>query len=159
VTGQTATAQTRTDGIAFLLAQLGRHATDLFTERIAALDLTPPQAGILRAISAEPGRSQQALSERLGLLPSRIVALIDDLEQRTYLERRRHPSDRRLHAMHLTSAGEQLMLEVAALARQHEHQITAGLDSHQRATLAELLGTLVGRLGLEPGVHPGYRRL
>ncbi|MGH3525330.1 MAG: MarR family transcriptional regulator, partial [Mycobacterium sp.] len=60
--------------MAFLLAQLGHQATALFAEQMGTLELTPPHAGILRAIAAEPGRSQQALSAQLGLLPSRVVA-------------------------------------------------------------------------------------
>lgn len=149
----------RTGGVAFLLAQLGQHATVLFAERIAALDLNPPQAGILRAISIEPGRSQQALSEQLGLLPSRVVAFVDDLEGRGYVERRRNPTDRRQHALYLTPSGEELMRELSVLARQHEQQITAGLNAEQRATLMELLSAVVARQGLTPGVHPGYRSL
>jgi DNA-binding MarR family transcriptional regulator len=145
--------------VAFLLAQLGQHATGLFAERIAALNLNPPQAGILRAISIEPGRSQQALSEQLGLLPSRVVSFVDDLEERGLVERRRNPTDRRQHALYLAPAGEDLMRELSVVGRQHEQQITAGLTAEQRATLLELLSAVVARQGLTPGVHPGYRSL
>ncbi len=146
-------------GIAFLLAQLGHHAAERFAERIAVLDLTPPQAGILRAIAAEPGRSQQALSVQLGLLPSRVVAFVDELEQRGCVERRRHPTDRRLHALHLTAAGQALMKEIGKVARQHDQEITAGLDDDDRATLLELLARLASEHELAPGVHPGYRAI
>ena len=81
----------REDGVAFLLAQIGHHAAGLFAERMEQLDLTPPHAGILRAIAAEPGRSQQALSRQLGLLPSRVVAYVDELEDRGYVERQAKP--------------------------------------------------------------------
>ena len=54
-----------------------------FSERLkAALDLTPPHAGILRALTSSGGVSQQALAGRLGVLPSRLVALVDELESR-----------------------------------------------------------------------------
>src|SRR5215472_16491241 len=95
-------------GVAFLLAQLGQHAAERFGERIAALDLTPPHAGILRAIVASPGRSQQALSTELQLLPSRVVAFVDDLENRGYVERRPNPDDRRQYALYLTPAGKEV---------------------------------------------------
>jgi DNA-binding MarR family transcriptional regulator len=87
-----ASGSERIDGVAFLLAQLGHHAAELFAEQIATIDLTPPHAGILRAIASEPGPSQQALSGQLGLLPSRVVAYVDELEDRGYVERRRNPS-------------------------------------------------------------------
>jgi DNA-binding MarR family transcriptional regulator len=154
-----ASTQHRKDGVAFLLAQLGQHATNLFAERIAPLGLTPPHAGILRAIGKNPGRSQQALSGHLGLLPSRVVAYVDELEDRGYVERRRNPGDRRLHALHLTEAGEELMGRLSELFRQHERAVTAGLDAQQRAALNDLLATLAQHQGLTPGVHPGFRAL
>jgi DNA-binding MarR family transcriptional regulator len=146
-------------GVAFLLAQLGHHAAERFSERIGVLDLTPPHAGILRAIAAAPGRSQQALSTRLGLLPSRVVAFVDDLEDRGYLERRPNPDDRRQYALYLTAEGKELMGKVSRIARQHDRAITSGLSDSQRAELHELLATLAAQQGLTPGIHPGYRRL
>jgi DNA-binding MarR family transcriptional regulator len=145
--------------VAFLLAQLGHHASDLFARRIDVLDLSPAQAGILRLLSAEPGPSQQALSARLGLLPSRVVAFVDDLEERGYLERRRNRDDRRLYALFLTPAGEQLMGRLSAIAREHEQDITSGLSVDQRRTLSQLLSLLAEQRGLTPGVHPGYRSM
>jgi DNA-binding MarR family transcriptional regulator len=131
----------------------------MFAELMEAVELTPPHAGILRAIAAEPGRSQQALSAQLGLLPSRVVAYVDELEDRGYVERRRNPEDRRLHALHLTASGKRLMSKIADLGRQQERRITAGLDVGQRETLRELLAVLADRQGLTPHVHPGYRTL
>jgi DNA-binding MarR family transcriptional regulator len=149
----------RNDGVAFLLAQLGYHAAALFAEQIATLDLTPAHAGILRAIASEPGPSQQALSARLGLLPSRVVAYVDELEDRGYVERRRNPSDRRLHALYLTAAGKKLMRRLSELARRHEQRMTAALDAGQRDKLRDLLATIAQDQGLTPHVHPGYRNL
>jgi DNA-binding MarR family transcriptional regulator len=154
-----ASSDYRRDGVAFLLAQLGHHAAQLFAERIAALELTPPHAGILRAIATNPGRSQQALSKQLGLLPSRVVAYVDELEDRGYVERRRNPADRRPHALYLTESGKQLMQKVSELAKEHERTLTAALNGQQRRTLNELLATLAQHEGLTPGVHPGYRTL
>jgi DNA-binding MarR family transcriptional regulator len=146
-------------GVAFLLAQLGHHAAERFSERIAALELTPPHAGILRAIAAAPGRSQQALSTQLGLLPSRVVAFVDDLEDRGYLERRPNPDDRRQYALYLTPDGKELMGKVSRIARQHDRAITSGLSDSQRTQLRDLLAALAAQQGLTPGIHPGYRRL
>ena len=147
------------DGVAFLLAQLGHHAATLFAEQMASIDLTPPHAGILRAIASDPGRSQQALSGQLGLLPSRVVAYVDDLEGRGYVERRRNPEDRRLHALYLSASGKKLMKKIGDLARQHDRRLTAGLNDDQRETLRGLLGALAQHQGLTPRVHPGYRAL
>jgi DNA-binding MarR family transcriptional regulator len=147
------------DGVAFLLAQLGYHAAELFAERIAPLGLGPPQAGILRAIAAEPGRSQQALSRQLNLLPSRVVALVDELENRGYVERRRNPDDRRLHALYLTPSGKRLMQKLSDAAREHEREVTAALNDRERGELRDLLARMASDAGLTPRVHPGYRSI
>ena len=146
-------------GSAFLLAQLGSYAATRFAERIADLDLTPPQAGLLRAIAAGPGQSQQALARLLGTPPSRLVALVDGLDERGLVERRRNPDDRRLHALHLTAAGDALLARIGEVARAHDDALCAGLDPDDRATLRTLLSRLAEQHGLTPGVHPGYRRL
>ena len=147
------------DNVAFLLSQLGHRSASVFADLIASIDLTPPHAGILRVIAAEPGRSQQALSGQLGLLPSRVVAYVDELEDLGYVERRRNPDDRRLHALYLTPSGKKALSKIGELGRQHERLMTAGLDTEQRDTLRQLLSVVAERQGLTPHVHPGYRTL
>ena len=153
------TAASGGDSVAFLLSQLGHRSASVFTDLIASIDLTPPHAGILRAIAAEPGRSQQALSGQLGLLPSRVVAYVDELEDRGYVERRRNPDDRRLHALYLTAAGKKVLTKIGELGRQHDRLLTAGLDARQRDILHQLLATIAEHQGLTPHVHPGFRTL
>jgi len=145
--------------VAFLLSQLGHRSASVFADLIASINLTPPHAGILRVIAAEPGRSQQALSGQLGLLPSRVVAYVDELEDLGYVERRRNPDDRRLHALYLTPSGKKALSKIGELGRQHERLMTAGLDTEQRDTLRQLLAAIAERQGLTPHVHPGYRTL
>jgi len=152
------TRRKRTD-IAFLVAQLGAYAAERFGERAAALDFTRPQAGLLRLISREPGLSQQAVARRLGTPPSRLVALVDGLEQRGLIERRRNPGDRRNYALHPTAAGEQAMAALSRVSLEHEQAISAPLTQTERAQLSKLLGKLAAAHGLVRGVHPGYRNL
>lgn len=147
------------DTVAFLLSQLGHRSASVFADLIASIDLTPPHAGILRAIAAEPGRSQQALSGQLGLLPSRVVAYVDELEDRGYVERRRNPGDRRLHALYVTASGKKLLSKIGELGRQHDRLLTAGLNTQQRDTLRELLATIAEHQDVTPHIHPGYRTL
>jgi DNA-binding MarR family transcriptional regulator len=147
------------DAVAFLLSQLGAHATSLFSERIASLDLTPPQVGFLRLVGCEAGSSQQAIASRLGMAPSRLVPLIDDMEERGLVERRRDPQDRRNHALYLTAKASQLMGDLNRVAIAHEEAVCAGLDPKERQQLAALLQRVAFNQGLEPGIHPGYRLL
>ena len=71
----------RQPGVAFLLAQIGTHAGELFAERLKPLELVPAEAGILRILAASSGISQQALAQMLGMYPSRLVAVIDTMER------------------------------------------------------------------------------
>src|SRR6478735_6440506 len=88
-------------GLAFLLSQVGAHSAARFAERLDPLGLKPYHAGILRAIREADGLSQQSLGERLGMYPSRLVALLDDLERRGLVERRDNPADRRSYSLYL----------------------------------------------------------
>ncbi|MEV6965326.1 MarR family transcriptional regulator [Hamadaea sp. NPDC051192] len=144
-------------GNAFLLAQIGAHAAVAFRERAATLDLTPAQAGLLRMLAADPGLSQQAYARRLGTPPSRFVTMVDTLEERGLVERRRGEPDRRSYALHLTEAGTQLLRRVGAVGRAHEDDVCAALDDDERKVLHGMLSRIAAQQGLTPGVHPGYR--
>jgi DNA-binding MarR family transcriptional regulator len=146
-------------GAAFLLAQLGAHAATKFAQRIGAHDLTPPQAGILGLLRANEGLSQQALAERLGLLPSRVVAFVDELERLGLVRRVRDADDRRRNALQLTDAGRAAVTTIGRVAREHEADLTAALSTAERAQLVALLGRVAEQQGLTPGVHPGYRTM
>jgi DNA-binding MarR family transcriptional regulator len=143
-------------GAAFLLAQVGAHAASKFAERLAELKLVPAHAGIFRILSGKPGMSQQELATALGALPSRLVALIDELESRGLVERRPHGSDRRSHALHLTDEGRSTVQAVGRVAREHQHALLAGLSQEEKRQLATLLQTVADQQGLIPRVHPGY---
>jgi DNA-binding MarR family transcriptional regulator len=149
---------TRPRGTAFLLAQVGAHAAARFAERISELGVIPADVGLLRMIAAQPGRSQQSLAEELGVVPSRIVALVDNLERKGLIERRRNPQDRRNYALHLTTEGTHVMTQMRRIGSAHDDEICAGLNDTQRRQLAGLLETIATQQGLTPGVHPGFRQ-
>jgi DNA-binding MarR family transcriptional regulator len=145
--------------VAFLLAQLGAYAAERFGERAAKLDFSRPQAGLLRLIGRNPGQSQQAIAAKLGTPPSRLVTLVDGLQERGLVERRRNPADRRNYALHLTEAGRRALAGLSAAAHEHEDAICAPLSAAESGRLDELLSKLAAGHGLRPGVHPGYRDL
>jgi DNA-binding MarR family transcriptional regulator len=149
----------RRDGVAFLLAQLGAHAAAAFAERIRPLGLTPPQAGVLRRLGQVPGQSQRDLADALGMHAPRLVALIDELEERGLVARERDRDDRRNYAISLTDEGQRSLTELSRVAREHELAITAALKRDERASLAAMLRRIAEQQDLTPGVHPGFRRL
>jgi DNA-binding MarR family transcriptional regulator len=141
----------------FLLSQVGAHSAVRFAERLAPLGLKPPHAGILRALDRTDGLSQQALGEALGTFPSRLVALLDELEERKLVVRRDRPGDRRSYALHLTDAGREALKQIARVARQHEDDLCAALDESERLRLAGYLRRIAEQQGLAPGIHPGWK--
>jgi len=146
-------------GAAFLLAQLGAHGARRFGERIKVINLTPPHAGILRMIASLPECSQKGLAERLGVLPSRMMILIDELDAKGLVKRHRSTKDRRNYALALTKHGEKVLQKLSRLAAEHEAYLCAVLNAEEKSTLAKLCRKIAAQQGLTPGVHPGYRDL
>ena len=146
-------------GLAFLLAQVGAHGAMQFARRMEAIGLTPPDAGILRKLAMDPGITQQALAEHLGVVPSRMVALLDGLEQRGLVERASSPDDRRSYALRLTPRGQEMLGQIMRIGGEHEQDLCAALNAKERATLVALLRRVAEQQGLTPGVHPGFRTL
>lgn len=145
------------DGVAFLLAQVGAHAAAKFAERLESLRLVPSHAGILRIVARERGLSQQALAQRLGMFPSRLVLVLDEMAQAGLVERRPSTADRRRVELHLTPHGMEVLQAAGRVAMDHRDALCAALNASERETLATLLAKIAAQQGLTPGVHPGYR--
>jgi DNA-binding MarR family transcriptional regulator len=151
--------KTGTPELAFLLSQVGAHAAMRFAERIAPLKIRPYHSGILRILGNGPGITQQSLCDLLGMFPSRLVGLLDELQKLKLIERRESPSDRRTYALHLTKAGRDMLSEISRAARQHQDDLCAALNEKERTLLAEFLSRIVKQQQITPAVHPGYRQL
>jgi DNA-binding MarR family transcriptional regulator len=147
-----------TAGLAFLLSQVGAHSSSRFGERLEPLGLKPAHAGILRVIAGNDGLSQQALGERLGLFPSRLVIVLDELEERKLVERRDSPADRRSYALYLTRAGLSALERIEQISQEHQDAICAALNDLERAQLEDYLRRIADEQKLEPGIHPGFRK-
>jgi DNA-binding MarR family transcriptional regulator len=145
------------DGLAFLLSQVGAHSSARFADRLEPLGLKPPHAGILKVIHEADGLSQQALGDRLGMFPSRLVAVLDELGRLGLVERRDNPADRRSYALYLTEAGRRALEQIERVAREHQHALCAALDASERVQLAGFLRRIAAQQGLAPGIHPGFR--
>jgi DNA-binding MarR family transcriptional regulator len=141
--------------VGFLLSQVGIHASRRFAESLAAIDLHPPLFRVLNVVDAAEGLSQQAIGEAIQAPPSRMVAIVDELERRSLVERRPHPGDRRIHALYLTSEGRQLLARGREIAKEHEEDLTRGMSKADRERLVSLLQTIVESSAIDPGVHPG----
>jgi len=143
------------DSLGFLLSQLGFTASRRFHAALAPLGIEPRHFLLLRFVAREEGRSQQALGEMLHIPPSRMVALVDQLEERGLLERRANPTDRRARALHVTDEGRRLMARAMRVAMAHEDSVGVSLSAGEREQLVALLQKLAAEMQLVSGVHPG----
>src|SRR5215203_718806 len=141
--------------LAFLLSQVGIHASRRFAARLATVDLNPPLFRVLNLVDAAEGRSQQAIGKAIEVPASRMVALVDELEQRGLVERRPDPHDRRVRALYLTRKGRQTLTRGRKIAKDHEQELTRGLNPSDRKRLLDLLQKMVDEQALGRGVHPG----
>src|SRR5258708_24421962 len=113
---------------AVLLAQLGAHAASQFAERLGVLKLTLADAGILRLLRIAAGLSQQELASRLQIHPSRLVAILDNLEKRGFVERRANPDDPPLYSPYLTKNGGEILEKIGKVAREHQDALLSPLS-------------------------------
>lgn len=148
--------------VGFLISQLGFASSSGFVQALRPLGIDPRQWTLLRYVAESQGQSQQAIAERLALPPSRMVALIDGLEQDGLLERRPAPGDRRVRALHLTPKGRRVLARAVEVAIEYETKLCSALNKHEREQLIDLLQKLhvegVPRRGVHPGLaqeHPG----
>jgi len=142
-------------GLGLLLVQLGFLAARRFGELLAPLGLEQRQAGMLIGLAAHEGASQQALAEVMGLNATRMVFLVDELEQRGLVERRRNPADRRSHALYLTDRGRDTLRQTQRVVAAHERSLGASLTEAERAQLVGLLRRVAAEQGLSPDSLPG----
>jgi DNA-binding MarR family transcriptional regulator len=106
---------------------------------LVRLDLRPRHIVALTVLRDQGGSTQQALSSTLMMDATNVVGLLNDLEARGLIERRRSPEDRRRHLVELTPAGLELLEKTECALAAAENDVFAALDATQRETLYSLL--------------------
>jgi DNA-binding MarR family transcriptional regulator len=128
----------------FLLSWTGRRTSHEFTKALEPLGLRPPHFGVMTLIATDPGITQQALAQQSLIDPSSMVAVVDELEELGYAERRPHPGDRRKHAVHLTPDGKRMLERARKAAMQTGKKVLEPLSAREVETLRRLLRKLAG---------------
>ncbi|MGW6454797.1 MarR family winged helix-turn-helix transcriptional regulator [Streptomyces sp. NPDC055078] len=129
------------DGLAFLLARHGAIANVLLRSALSAAGLTPRHIMALRHLDSGPV-SQQALIDVLGVDPSVLVAVLNDLERAELALRRRDPADRRRHIVEITPAGTAALARSDATLAEVESELFTDLSQRERADLRGLLSRI-----------------
>ena len=123
----------------FLLKRLGYAAKEQAMEAYDQVGLHPYHHAVLIALSEGPHDTQGAIADELGYDRGQLVGLLDELEERGLVERRRDPSDRRRHLVRITAQGKRMLSSLRALARRLEADFLAPLSDEERAELHSLL--------------------
>ena len=117
------------------------HAND--AARPAGIELQ--HAGVLSTVRAGGVRSQREVGAALGVDKSTLVRIVDDLERRNLLRRRRSPSDRRAYELVITEEGERRLDEADALFGAAMTGLLKVFDDADRRRLHELLSRFVAQ--------------
>jgi DNA-binding MarR family transcriptional regulator len=123
----------------FLLSRMGMIAMKRFSQRLEQLGLNMRMWGALNVLDAEGAITQHMLGKSTGIDPSSMVATIDELERAGLVERRRHPTDRRAHALHITELGHTTLAQGRRLAKEAQEDLLAPLDPDERRQLHDML--------------------
>lgn len=112
-----------------------------FAASAGDLGVSPGRFGMLVLIEANPGVTQSRLAEAVGLDRSTLVAVLDTLEERALVERRRG-EDRRTNGLWITREGRAVLAKMKRRVLAHEARIAARLTAEERQVLRRLLAQL-----------------
>jgi len=132
------------DSPGFLLVRLGFALKALATSAVTGTGEVHDYS-VLAILGEGSRETQSTIADALDLDPSRLVALLDSLEQRGLLVRQRDPQDRRRHLVSITAAGKTELARLRAVVKRLEDDFFAPLDEDGRRTLHELLLALAAQ--------------
>jgi DNA-binding MarR family transcriptional regulator len=126
----------------FLLKRLGFLVKDKTIAAFEDSGLSPYHHAVLALLEEDPRETQAMIADALGYDRSHLVGMLDELEERGLIERRRDPADRRRHLVTLTPEGRRASMRLRAIVKRVENDFFAPLDDQQRETLKSLLQEL-----------------
>jgi DNA-binding MarR family transcriptional regulator len=133
----------------FLLKRLGFAAKDRSMRAYEQLGLHPYHYAILLVLDEGSRDTQGSIADALGYDRGQLVGLLDELEERKLVERRRDPGDRRRHLVQLTPEGTRTLGRLRKLSREIEDEFFGPLTDQERSDLHQLLLRLAEKH--EPG--------
>lgn len=113
-----------------------------FNKHLEHANITPGQIGLLIKIKNNEGISQTALARANGIERSTLGEIIDRFDKRGLVDRRKHLTDRRAYALHLSKEGDDFLEKVVPMLLQQEAEFTQNWTAEERDTLVHLLAKL-----------------
>lgn len=133
-----------------LLFRLWRASHTRTAEALKTIGLTPALFALLNVLGAREGSIQQQLSLDMGIDPSAMVRLIDELESAGLAQRRRRPQDRRAWEVAITPKGRRTLERARRLAAAVEAEVLGGLSTAERQQLLTLLRSALAAAPSQP---------
>jgi DNA-binding MarR family transcriptional regulator len=133
-----------------LFFRLWRASHTRVADALGSLGLTPALFALLNVLGAREGAIQQQLSSEMGIDPSAMVTLIDELEGAGLAERRRRPHDRRAWEIAITAKGRRTLDRARRLATNVEDEVLGGLTVAERTQLLALLRRALAAAPAQP---------
>jgi DNA-binding MarR family transcriptional regulator len=127
-----------------LLEHLARVGHRAYETSMSPGGLRPRHLIALKLLSEQGPVNQQGLAEALSLDPSNVVGLLNELEERELITRRRDRSDRRRHIVELSPLGEDELALAYVRLSDIEDDLFSALSAQDRAALHDLLARAVG---------------
>lgn len=122
-----------------LFFRLWRASHGRTAQALDAIGLTTTTFAVLNVVGAREGTIQQQLSTDMGIDPSAMVKLINQLEEVGLAERHRRPNDRRAWKVTITPNGRHTLQQAKELASDVEDEVLGGLTAAERRQLVALL--------------------
>jgi DNA-binding MarR family transcriptional regulator len=133
-----------------LFFRLWRASHTRTAETLESIGLTPPLFALLNLLGARKGAIQQEIGSAMGIDPSTMVSLIDQLEAAGLAKRRPRPTDRRAREVVITPKGRRVLKQARQLALQVEDDVLRGLTASERRQLLTLLRRALGSAPPQP---------
>jgi len=122
-----------------LFFRLWRASHTRMADALESIRLTTALFALLNVLGAREGAIQQEIGAELGIDPSTMVSLIDQLEAAGLAKRRPHPKDRRAREVVITAKGRRALKRARGMASQVQDEVLGGLTAAERRELLTLL--------------------
>ena len=121
---------------------IGRSIRRGFDRAFSEIGLTLPEAELLAYVAEVEPRTQVQLAARFGTNRAVAGARIDKLEARGAIQRRAHPSDRRVWLVHITDQGRELLATINEIDETFRTKLRAGTTRQERQQVVAIVTRL-----------------
>jgi MarR family transcriptional regulator, transcriptional regulator for hemolysin len=123
--------------------------------RQIGLPITRRQAAVMLYIARNEGVSQTEVATWLDLEPIALVRMLDKLHDEGLVERRAHPTDRRVRTLWLTTTAAPVVTQILSINKAIREESFAGMPTKARDTVIDILDAIKGNLALREEADDG----